>query len=359
MLYLIDTSAGEENILNTYDEIEKYDRAAVKAVLNEDTVGFKTVATIMTYAKFGYLIKQDALDLKTFGLIVCDELQSLMSYMEWSEKPLKKAYPFATDEDRLEFLTKSSLPHIAFHTLVRILDDAEQEIFIIALSATPRMILANINNHIMINLKADINKLKQKSTVKYPTIEDIPYLISKTGKTLIYIPKIASMNKAYTKISNLGVKCERIWSTNSNIIMSDEQNNVREFVLKTGELPNDITVLIINAAYQTSININDELIDTVIVHSTEEDEIVQARGRVRHNIDTFYIFEPRSSIVRPIPDRFIGHFLTKEEKNEICEYLNIKDAKGQLRKFPYIVNHLSKRMYNIQNRRSKYIIHKR
>lgn len=358
MLYLIDTTAGKENILNTYKEVEDYDKSTIATVLKDHADELKKVATIMTYAKFGYLLKCEFIDLSDYSVIVCDELQSLMDYMDWAEAPLKKFFPFATSEDRTDFSARASLPHIAFNTLIKILDDTESQTYLIALSATPRAILERVNDYLMVSLRGTLSELKETTTKYYPTINDIPYLISKTGKTLIYIPRISSMEKVRDKITELGIKCECIWSIRSKEKMSDFQGNLRKYVLEKERLPKSINVLIINAAYQTSINIKDEQINTVIVHSTEEDEIIQARGRVRHDIDKLYIFDPKANIVRPIPDQYLDHELTNEEKNELCKYFDIKDDKGQRRKFPYIISHLDDKEYSVISKRSKYTIKK-
>ena len=48
------------------------------------------------------------------------------------------------------------------------------------------------------------NKLTHETNIKkYPTINDIPHLISKTDKTLIYIPWIENMKKIRDRIQGL------------------------------------------------------------------------------------------------------------------------------------------------------------
>ena len=188
MLYLIDTTAGKENILNSYEQVEEYNKAIIDEVLKDDAKKIEPIATIMTYAKFGYAIKFGFLNLSEFGLIVCDELQSLINYMEWADERLRNAFPLALEEERKEFLIKGDLSHIAFNTIVKILDNTEQKICLVALSATPSAIKSKIDNYITVNLKANLKELEATYTKEYPSIDDIPYLISQKGKTLIYIP---------------------------------------------------------------------------------------------------------------------------------------------------------------------------
>jgi len=41
--------------------------------------------------------------------------------------------------------------------------------------------------------------------------------------------------------------------------MSKEQLELREYLIETGRFPENLNVLIINAAYETSINIDEEV----------------------------------------------------------------------------------------------------
>ena len=97
MLYLIDTTAGKENIIRTYQtireygdqEIEAYDRAAVeqfKKEQKETAEIIKPFAEIMTYAKFGALIKFGRINLKTYGVIICDEMHALIKFLRGCQK---------------------------------------------------------------------------------------------------------------------------------------------------------------------------------------------------------------------------------------------------------------------------------
>ena len=107
------------------------------------------------------------------------------------------------------------MSHIAFNTIVKILDNTEQNIYLVALSATPSAIKSKIDNYITVNLKANLKELEAKNAKEYPSIDDIPYLISRKGKTLIYIPQIKSMEKIREMVMSMGIQCECLWSINA------------------------------------------------------------------------------------------------------------------------------------------------
>ena len=53
----------------------------------------------MTYAKFGYLMRDNLLDLSNYGVLICDEMQSLMRYMDWDLARVKPVFSkFCKDE---------------------------------------------------------------------------------------------------------------------------------------------------------------------------------------------------------------------------------------------------------------------
>lgn len=75
------------------------------------------------------------------------------------------------------------------------------------------------------------------------------------SKTLIYAPTI-DMMKAYAELAKpFARKVVCLWSTRSTKEMDTEQLIVREELLQNELIPNDVDILLINAAYETSINI--------------------------------------------------------------------------------------------------------
>ena len=96
--------------------------------------------------------------------------------------------------------------------------------------------------YIQLTVCKHLSERLRNNVKKYPTINDIPHLISKTGKTLIYIPWIENMKNIRDRIAELGVECECIWSINSKTMMIEKQLKVRDFVLNTGKLLQNVHI---------------------------------------------------------------------------------------------------------------------
>lgn len=388
MLYLIDTTASKENIIATYKEIreygnsgiEAYDKHAVeqfKKEQSEKADHIKSFAEIMTYAKFGVLVKFGLIDFHSYGVIICDEMHALIKFRMWERGKLKKSFPFAEDEPADSFLSSCSLPYIAYNTICEkaighdpIVENDDTEVveashedmanpYVVVMSATPSLIRESVKDFNEVHINGNLRTLKEKKRKYYVTSNEIPLLLSKTGRTVIYLSQIEHMIKLESKIKNCGKSCISIWSLTprkKEAKMNEEQLKVRRQLLDNGEIPKEYDVLIINDAYQTCLNIEPKevpaTVDTVIVNTSHADTIIQARGRVRHNIDALYILDMKNTeaiIYRDVPDKFLNKPLLKKDRDELSRYFGIRDDKSQLKKWPYIKAKLDK---NVQNRPS-------
>lgn len=384
MLYLIDTTAGKENIVETYStiqeygssEIEAYNRDAIEKFEKEQDEKAKKIkpfAEIMTYAKLGFLVKFGLIDFNAYGVIICDEMHALIQFRKWERDKLKKSFPFAEEELSDYFLSNCSLPYIAFNTIcekaigyIPITEpkDAKKTTFtntakpyVIVMSATPSLVRKTIDDFNEVHINGNLRTLKEKEHKYYTTSKEIPLLLSKAGRTVIYVSQIKHMIKLQAEIEKAGKSCVCIWSlTPKGKVhkMKKAQIDVRSKILECGVIDENYDVLIINDAYQTCLNIEPKevtpTVDTVIVNTSHADTITQARGRVRHDIETLYILDMNNNeavIYRDIPDSFLNKPLTKKDKDEISNYFGIKDDKSQLKKWPYIKAKLDKTRYNV------------
>ena len=85
----------------------------------------------------------------------------------------------------------------------------------------------------------------------------------------------------------------------------DAFTSLLDYVLEFKRFPEDIDIIFINDAYSAGVNIQDELVDTVIVDSYEIGTVLQAKGRVRHNIEklvVIYNFKEEKSLNKSIDD---------------------------------------------------------
>ena len=130
-------------------------------------------------------------------------------------------------------------------------------------------------------------------------------------------------------------------------------------------MPEDVNVLFINKSCETSINIGNEVntkypIDYMIIHSKNEDTVIQARGRYRNDLNMLYYREPDEYDTISIPDNWLYKKLTKADKDALCTQLNLKNtANGRVLKWTTIKKILKKSDYNvydIKNSDSRYSI---
>ena len=133
--------------------------------------------------------------------------------------------------------------------------------------------------------------MNEDFTYKYSNYRNLGYHLKafngfKLGqKALIYTDRITTALDMVNISKECNLKSIALWSMNNKKYpMSEEQKSVRESILTTGIIPDDIDVLIINGSYETGINIKDKNIELVIVNSTDVDTQIQARSRVRKDI---------------------------------------------------------------------------
>lgn len=99
--------------------------------------------------------------------------------------------------------------------------------------------------------------------------------------------------------------------------MNEEQLRARQYILSNKELPPEYGAVIINASSETSINLYGH-IDTVIVHTQENEAQIQVRGRYRKDLDTLYILDYGAI---SFPPEFLERKLFEEDKKELSRLL--------------------------------------
>ena len=168
------------------------------------------------------------------------------------------------------------------------------------------------------------------------------------GKTLIYVPTIDLM-KEYAELAKpFASKVVCLWSLRSDKEMDTQQLTVREALLQHELIPADVDVLLINAAYETSLNIRNEDFRTMIIHCSNPDTQVQVRGRLRHDIDTLYLLDKQHEHISAyFPEEYLDTWLSTDQVHAITEEMNLRSAKGRELKWPSLKKLLEKDGYLI------------
>lgn len=183
-----------------------------------------------------------------------------------------------------------------------------------------------------------------RNRIYYAHFEDIISKLSSDTHAIIYTAQIKQMLE-FAKLADNGQrKICCLWGLhNPNLEMSKEQLAVRSTILKTQHIPPDIDLLFINAAYETSININNEDFNTMIIHNSNPDIQTQVRGRLRHDIETLYIYDSNHQhISQYFPAEYYDRPLFSQDTQDIAAIMNLKNENGRMLKWSSIHDLLAK-----------------
>lgn len=303
-LYVTDTTALRESVIDSYLQ------HTGKTKMNPHNL------EVHTYAKLGRMIEELGVDglCNKYDYIFLDEIHQLFVYEE----------KFDSEDDSYYGLVMESLEDIV-----------REDVTLICLSATPEKLLDYIRKVIAYgehNRIKDIVPVSELHKIKsYVNRYDIPVFdatqaineinLEADDKLFIFAHTIRELQDLEEQCLKRGWTTCSLWSINQNKEynyctkqlakddltdedireyterltkakpMSDYQLEAREQLITTGEY--NTQVLLLNGAYESGINIENGVDSEqhtihVVVASTEEHTIVQARGRIRHDIDCLW-----------------------------------------------------------------------
>lgn len=334
VLYLCDTNSLKEQVKNDL----------AKANI--------TNVHVKTYAAFHNKTIDDYENsyMRSFDLIVCDEIHNLVRYCEYS-KELKYVRRLLFNDNEFEYNGK-----------------------ILMMTATPQYIenlqqrYPQINTYYAINLMDD-PEIHRLTTFEFDTIKhysQIEHVLRRIRdnkefeygtKVLIYTSQVKTMLKIQEIMFNLELDSTVIHSMNHDREMSKETLERRKKILEEGIFEGD--VLIINSSMETGINLKAcNNFKYVIVNSSNIVEITQSRGRVRDDIKCLYT---RIDDDRPFSfiDDYVGVELIKEDfmalfkdlKDDHNDSWGIRKIKSELNKNGYEVTQVRR---SVKRKQSMY-----
>lgn len=346
-VYLIDTLAGKEQILQQYPHVQIYSSSWRKNV-SDGMISFEEDRyTIMTYAQFGTLVMYYPSFLSQLELIVCDELHNIFWPIGADKGRLAKEFPELSAE-QLEALVKEKSANLAALSTLEALSQ-EGRCYVVAITATPNRVLKGFDGPI--NHMTSPVPLRQYETKEQRTYRNLEAELSKLesgNQYIVYVPHIAAM-KQYVALSRAyGLRASAIWSTkNAKHPMAQEQLDLREHILTQQTFPPDLDILFINKSCETSINIRGN-VAAIFVHTGEHDSIIQVRGRYRGDLPVLYVYSQDEQQIQ-LPPEYLNVPLYKEDKDRLIEELNIRDKKGTLKKWPTIRKRLEEQGHQIED----------
>lgn len=308
--------------------------------------------TAITYAMFGHLIEQEKEEGaysrdKWWGknAVIClDEIQQAVNQLSYNKK-------------------RDNITKTALEELIKRSEDGSN--LVIAFSATPRSAVDFIVDHFhwkksginIVKSVLDLKGYKTNQIIEYNNLSQLIQELDPSKRGMIYIDRISQIKEIVPQLEAKGIPSVGIWSARSSQRMSDKQWETVNSLVNNDAIPDDVRVLVLNAAYQTGLNIDPRKshLDYVIIHNANKDTQTQARGRYRGDIDTVYLKsndviceEIDSDAVLPFLDRK----LAKADKDKLCEAIGFVDSRGRLYKWPTIKRLLVQQGYSVTEKKS-------
>lgn len=338
ILYLIDTTIGKQSLLKRPDTIY-YSDTHIETVKGNWFSSEGEQILIMTYAQFGYWVLNNKDFWKAFEIIVCDEIHNLVNFSFFNQ-------------------SDSNFCRIAREQLEKIVCGGE--IIVIGLTATP----SKVEKHMLgseihyVVIDKDIKQYEVSNTVYYTNIDEVLRTLDAQKTGIIYTGRITRMKNIHEKLVQHGVSSICIWSINSqNHIMNDEQLAARDYIISKEELPPNYKAVIINDSCGTCINIRGS-IDYMMIHSQEDDTRIQVRGRYRDDLDTLYLLDHKAAAAKlTIPKDFLDKWLSKQDRDELCKRLGIRDNQNRLVGWTTTKKRIAAAGYKVDRKRIKNIWH--
>ena len=132
--------------------------------------------------------------------------------------------------------------------------------------------------------------------------------------------------------------------------MNEAQLEARRSILEEWVIPSQYDLLIINSSSETSLKIKSH-VDYVIVNSSISDTQTQVRGRVNGDLQTLYL--PVEGIPTvSVPTEFLGKQLFREDRQNLINILNLRNANNRLYRWPTVRDILIDNDYHITEGRS-------
>ncbi len=324
MLYLIDTAIGKEQLLHSSEP--KKNMWTGELYWELDGI------TVYTYAGYVTLCKlapdHDAWEKD--AIIVCDELQNPIKWCAW-DKGENNEYALGLIENRINMGNN----------------------IVIAISATPNKIKEEFGYCLHeVPLHGEPLHYVNDNIDHYRHLQTVLNRIKPNQKGIIYTSQVRDIIKYQAQLEDRGIKAAGIWSINNkDRPMSDEQKQIRDYIIKYQKIPSYVDVLLINKASETSINIYGH-IDFMIVHDSDEDTQIQTRGRYRNDLEQLYLYDKDSKDEIVLDEKWLGKPLYKTDKDALCEEIGLKENR-RLLKWTSVKQILINNGYEVIEKRTK------
>jgi hypothetical protein len=285
-LYVTDTTALKQSVQASYFRVSGRHAGSWSDSLN-----------VITYQTFANIIQEKLLNgeditdyFKQYDTIFLDEVHQLFIYANKFDE------------------SKEGTDQAEYKVIINQLENMMNSTVLVCLSATPKPLYAHfmrlgipevVHEVIPIGCINDLYAYSTKIAHQVIDLTDVAYNIEleENTKLFVFASTIRELKQYERIFRSKGYTTLALWNNKKyqqgehKYKLTDYQLEARQRLLDTGEFTEQ--VLLLNAAYESGINIEhmpnskQETI-YVMVASSDEIKITQARGRIRHNIDTLF-----------------------------------------------------------------------
>lgn len=335
VLFLVSTTSLKDKLVPHDEEERKLIKNRMYSTKHKRVYGktkkYNYKILVMTYSEFGEKIKFTDKFADQFKQIFCDEIHSLFNYYSMSQSDtllgaIKYLFKKKTGQTKFYFTATDEY-------LEKIKKESEDLFFNIDVFDYLRH--KDIVKHMVLS-SYKINNLEQVRPHLRAKVESFEYF---GYKVFAFCKTISSQQYLEKILIEEGFKPLVLWSINNDENkMTEEQLKHREYILKTGLIPDEYDSLIINSSMQEGWDLLDPKVKLVIMNTTNKTEFIQAVGRVRRDVDVL-VYKVNSDKIEyfiNFPPDLLDVPLTSKMKEQLVLDLNLKNKRGKLLKWPSI-----------------------
>lgn len=322
---------------------------------------------------------------QTLGIILSDEQKRKQLFSDTTMIMLDEVHQLFRYAKRFNDDKNCDADKMFYKMAITWLYELPKYMRVLALSGTPGDLINHANNenesHMINKVLSDevVARLNQQHVENKHQVLNMSewleneFYLPKGEQALGYTSMIDSLITYKTILESKGYKVGVLWSKNAtgftpkdiDRTFTDEQEQLYEYVRDNNEIPTEFDVLLVNSAYESGWNLeNNSLsrVQTVFVNTSDNVTITQITNRVRHDIRLQVTSKPvptRSDYFNRewVDDEYFklrnvfidtweeSHLVDKESKNNLCNNLSIINESRRLIKTYNPLTEYMERLY--------------
>lgn len=276
---------GEEVFVTDGDEEEN--------AASNDLDKIKEQFQVMTYASFGIAIREMMINYNDYDCIICDEIHFLLKPLAIDRAKIIKENPKASEGLISMMMSTNSNAFAAINAIH--LASSTGNTWVIGLTATPSS-LSKIKMFSGAIQEVQLtNKVQAYTVQKMMSYKSIREMLTKptpdTTKRLFYFMQVKEEKEAVKVLEGEGREAIALWGLSHSEEMTQKQLDTRDYLIKNGKFPETLQDLVINNAYELGLNIIDEDVKEVYIHTGNKDSQIQVQGRIRHDLELVAVYD--------------------------------------------------------------------